>query len=245
MRVLLTALLLLCLLPAAAEAGLGTRLLERGDRGGDVRRLQAALSRLDAGRPARDGVYGPQTVRAVRRYERTRRLGVDGRVSPGQGRGMLRRIGWTVPPPTPPAAPSAVPPLPPGGLVHPVRGRLTVGDGFGDRGGRHAGVDLLADCGTPLVAASTGTVTMRGTGGRAGRYIAVTATDGTEWLYMHLRDVSVHTGDAVAAGAPVGTVGDTGNATACHLHLEQRPAPGRDAGAAPVDPAPLLRRAGG
>lgn len=238
MRLFALLLLLLVVAPvSAAQAALGTTRLDRGDRGSDVRRLQAALSRLDAGRVARDGVFGRETQRAVRRYERARRLQVDGAVSPGQGRGMLRRIGWTVPAPARQASPPAVTPA---GFAYPVVGRVTVGDGIGDRGGRHQGVDLLADCGTPLVAITAGTITMRGSSGAAGRHLGITAADGTEWLYMHLRDVVPHTGDAVAAATPVGTVGDTGNATACHLHLELRPAPGRNAGAAPVDPEPLL-----
>ncbi len=241
MRVLLSALILCCLLPATARAELGTDLLERGDRGGDVRRLQAALSRLHAGRVTRDGIFGSQTLRAVRRYERSRRLQVDGEVSPGQGRGMLRRIGWTVPPP-PAAGPATAPGPAATGFAYPIQGRTTVGDGFRDRGGRHQGVDLLAACGTPLIAISAGTVTMRDSGGKAGRHVAITAADGTEWLYMHLRDVVVHTGDQLAAGSPVGSVGDSGNATTCHLHLEQRPAPGRNAGAAAVDPETLLDR---
>jgi murein DD-endopeptidase MepM/ murein hydrolase activator NlpD len=115
------------------------------------------------------------------------------------------------------------------------------GDTFGTRGGRHEGVDLLADCGTSLVAIDAVTVTTRASSGAAGRHLILTQDDGREWIYMHLGQVAVHTGDRLAPGTVVGQVGRTGNATACHLHLELRPAPGRAGGAAPVDPEPFLR----
>jgi hypothetical protein len=51
-------------------------IVERGDRGPAVRRIQRAL-----GLPA-DGVFGPQTERAVRRFQRRRGLVADGVVGP-------------------------------------------------------------------------------------------------------------------------------------------------------------------
>lgn len=237
-RLTILTLLTTLAVPGVAGAALGQRPLERGDRGGDVKRLQAALARLHVERLSRDGVYGTRTQRAVRRYERRERLSTDGRVSTGQARGMLRRVGWTVPPP--PASSSSPHPPPPEGATFPVSGRVTWGDGFGDRGGAHDGIDLLSDCGTPLVAITEVTITARDSGGKAGRWLGLTDADGHEWIYMHMQDVTTHTGDVVDAGAPVGTVGQTGNATACHLHIELRPKPGRNGGAAPVDPARIL-----
>jgi hypothetical protein len=56
--------------------------VERGDRGDAVTRIQEAL-----GIPA-DGVFGPQTERAVKRFQREKGLVVDGIVGP-QTRGAL------------------------------------------------------------------------------------------------------------------------------------------------------------
>jgi peptidoglycan hydrolase-like protein with peptidoglycan-binding domain len=67
--------------PAAAEAAtFGERPLQRGSHGHDVRVLQKWLTNLGFA-TAVDGEYGPSTVRSVRRFERKRGLGVDGRIS--------------------------------------------------------------------------------------------------------------------------------------------------------------------
>jgi hypothetical protein len=64
---------------AASEEDL---MVERGDRGDAVRKIQSAL-----GIPA-DGIFGPQTERAVKRFQRRKGLLVDGVVGP-QTRGAL------------------------------------------------------------------------------------------------------------------------------------------------------------
>jgi hypothetical protein len=133
-------------------------------------------------------------------------------------------------------------------LVHdvfPVAGPHTYGDGFGaQRSGHvHEGQDVMAACGTPLLAVSAGTVKFVGTQSLAGNYIVISAQDGSaDYVYMHLRDPALFKkGAQVTTGEPIGFVGRTGDATACHLHFELWPAPGWYTGGHAVDPTPSLK----
>jgi hypothetical protein len=129
--------------------------------------------------------------------------------------------------------------------VFPVRGPHYYGEGparFG--GGRgHQGQDVFATCGTPVVAARGGTVQFRGYQSAAGNYLVIDAArTGIDYGYMHLRSAAlVKEGERVRTGQLVGYVGDTGDASACHLHFELWTAPGWYAGGSPYDPLPSLR----
>lgn len=84
-RALLAAAVLatvVALVPAGDAIAMPT--LESGDDGPAVRVLQRALNVKDA-----DGIFGPSTARAVRRFQRRHRLDVDGVV--GQGTWTLVR----------------------------------------------------------------------------------------------------------------------------------------------------------
>jgi murein DD-endopeptidase MepM/ murein hydrolase activator NlpD len=159
---------------------------------------------------------------------------------------QVRAKAPPTPAPTPPAAPApAVAPgaLPPG--VFPIRGAHTYGESasnlFTGRGG-HQGNDVFAACGTPLVAAQPATVTRSAFQSRAGNYVVLKADDGRGLAYMHLREASpLQKGQRVAAGQPVGTVGQTGRASGCHLHFELWTAPGWYEGGEPIDPRPQLK----
>ena len=110
-------------------------------------------------------------------------------------------------------------------------------------GGRgHKGQDVLANCGVPLVAALGGKVTFVSTQSRAGHYVVIQADDGTGQAYMHMRRPStLKKGDRVVAGQRIGEVGDTGAASACHLHFELWTAPGWYSGGEAIDPLPFLK----
>jgi murein DD-endopeptidase MepM/ murein hydrolase activator NlpD len=116
--------------------------------------------------------------------------------------------------------------------------------GAGRSGHTHQGQDTMAACGTPLVAARGGTVQYSGYQGAAGNYVVIdgkgTALD---FMYAHLAEPSpLQTGEAVRTGQPIGIVGDTGDATACHLHFEIWTAPGWYEGGSPIDPLPYLEK---
>jgi murein DD-endopeptidase MepM/ murein hydrolase activator NlpD len=112
----------------------------------------------------------------------------------------------------------------------PVRGPHSYGDGVGAPrvGHTHQGQDLPADCGTPLQAARGGHVQYEAYQSAAGNYIVI---DGKatrhDYVYMHMKRPSrLHKGDKVKTGQKIGKVGETGDATGCHLHFEEWGPPG-------------------
>ena len=130
----------------------------------------------------------------------------------------------------------------------PIRGRHVFGDGAnrfgaGRNGHVHEGQDVMAKCGLPLVAARGGTVKFAGYQGNAGNYIVINGqATGVDYAYMHLAQPALFKkGAVVHTGDQIGLVGDTGDATACHLHFEEWSAPGWYTGGRAFDPLPDLR----
>jgi murein DD-endopeptidase MepM/ murein hydrolase activator NlpD len=85
------------------------------------------------------------------------------------------------------------------------------------------GQDVMAACGTPLVAVRGGVVQYRGyQASGAGNYVVIDGRrDRHDYMYAHLRrPARVRQGHRVKTGQRIGVVGDTGDATACHLHFE-------------------------
>jgi len=92
----------------------------------------------------------------------------------------------------------------------------------------HNGVDIANKCGTPVVAAADGTITLvdsTGWNGGYGKDVIIKHPNGTETLYAHLQLISVSEGNGVEQGDVVGQMGDTGESTGCHLHFEVHNAP--------------------
>lgn len=58
--------------------------------------------------------------------------------------------------------------------------------------------------------------------GALGVQVLILASDNTYWRYCHMVEgsVQVSVGDMVTTASPVGRMGDTGNVTGVHLHLE-------------------------
>jgi murein DD-endopeptidase MepM/ murein hydrolase activator NlpD len=130
----------------------------------------------------------------------------------------------------------------PSGEAFPLAGPYEAGDGFG-AGRGHQGVDLLAECGIPVLAARSGVVQWSESGGAGGNMLVIDSDgDGSDLAYMHFQEVYAGEGDHVEAGEQLGLVGDTGSASTCHLHFEHWSAPGWYEGGVALDPAPLLAR---
>lgn len=225
-----------------------SRTLRTGARGTDVRAVQRVL--VDLGVPTpRHGIFTAGTAAKVKTWEAAAGVPADGVVEPAQARSM-RAASPEVRLSDGAAPPSTAAPAPPtdGSFVFPIRGPWKWGGastGFGDRGGKHQGIDVLSRCGTPLVAAEGGKVVQNRSQSAAGNYVIVRgAKTGVDHAYMHLKSPSpLKAGDTVATGAPVGVVGDTGNAEACLVHFEVWSAPGWYEGGKPRDPEPDLRAA--
>jgi murein DD-endopeptidase MepM/ murein hydrolase activator NlpD len=87
----------------------------------------------------------------------------------------------------------------------------------------HAGTDLGAPQGTPVVAAAKGEVVAADYWGGYGLIVVLRHEDNTqESRYAHLSDIFVRPGDKVEQGMVIGRVGSTGNSTGPHLHFEWR-----------------------
>ncbi len=109
--------------------------------------------------------------------------------------------------------------------IFPIDGRHDYWDGFG-AGRNHAGQDLGARCGTPLEAAEPGKISTKAFNGGGYGYYVVIDVKGSDrqLLYGHLKSqATVRQGEHVGTGERIGKVGDTGNASGCHLHFEYRP----------------------
>ena len=146
-------------------------------------------------------------------------------------------------------------------IIFPVLGKFRYGNDFGDAraNGRHEGIDIVAPRKALAVAAEAGTVKYHVTSARAGCMLYLHGDSGTTYLYVHLNNdlgatndnrgrcvpgiaypPGLKSGSRVAAGEPVGFVGDSGDADGIepHLHFEKHPNDG-----AAVNPFKDLNRA--
>ncbi len=86
----------------------------------------------------------------------------------------------------------------------------------------HAGIDLAAPSGTPIVATAAGVVASADWYGGYGLCVTVDHLNGYVTLYGHMSQITVSAGQQVLAGQPLGRVGSTGSSTGPHLHYELR-----------------------
>ncbi|MCP9911528.1 M23 family metallopeptidase [Cyanobium sp. BA20m-p-22] len=101
----------------------------------------------------------------------------------------------------------------------------------------HTGVDLAADEGTPVLAASAGRVLLVESISGYGTTVLLDHGAGLQTLYAHLLSTSVATGQRLNQGEVLGAVGMTGSASGPHLHFELRR---RGPSLLALDPTPHL-----
>jgi murein DD-endopeptidase MepM/ murein hydrolase activator NlpD len=117
----------------------------------------------------------------------------------------------------------------PGGMIYPLSIPSPITSLFGWRvhpitGDRrfHAGTDLGAAMGTPILAAATGQVEVADWVGGYGLTVILNHTSAQQTLYGHMSEIFVQPGQVVQQGTIIGQVGSTGNSTGPHLHFEVR-----------------------
>lgn len=229
--------------------------LQRGERGNEVRALQESLNQLGF-RDAQGGtletnsaIYGQRTAEAVRSFQQANGLEPSGKADERTREAITAQQARPAGERNQPAEPQA---RGNGGTAWPTPGNDQINradkprEGHGEfgtprSGGRtHGGIDIQGNVGDPVVAFAGGKVSVSPNNGAAGNTVRITHDDGSVTKYFHLDRFSVRDGARVEAGEQVGTMGRTGNTPAkgdTHLHFELW----RDG--RKIDPLPELRAA--
>ena len=101
---------------------------------------------------------------------------------------------------------------------------VVISSAYGKRWGRaHEGIDLAAPKGTPVFAAREGIVLYASDKlGGYGKMVVLQHQGDLLTAYAHNSSLLVREGDRVRAGQMIARVGQTGRASAPHLHFEVR-----------------------
>jgi murein DD-endopeptidase MepM/ murein hydrolase activator NlpD len=105
----------------------------------------------------------------------------------------------------------------------------------------HAGQDLVAPLGTPVLAMLPGHVVLLEELDGYGLTVVLDHGRGWQTLYAHLQTATVQLGDYLPAATSLGQVGQSGRASGPHLHVELRRREGDRMLA--LDPTPLIVQA--
>lgn len=239
-------------LPGQRDA-LADGVLQRGERGNEVRALQESLNALGF-RDAKgeqlethSAIYGQRTAEAVASFQRANGLEPSGKADERTREALTAQHAL---PEHERHQAGATPARGGGGATWPAPGNSQINqadkphEGRGEfgtprSGGRtHGGIDIQGNVGDPVVAFAGGKVSVSPNNGAAGNTVRITHDDGSVTKYFHLDGFSVRNGQRVEAGDQIGTMGRTGNTPAkgdTHLHFELW----RDG--RKVDPLPELR----
>lgn len=210
------------------------------ERGPRVVALQKALMRAGITVPGgADGIFGSQTLGAVRRFQQARGLPATGKVDAATAKALGLTAAEKAPKPAPAPVRLQARPIAGGSCWYADTWQANRG------GGRvHLGVDIGAPEGTPLRAVVSGRITYvvhDQPGSLAGNGLKITTADGTYFFYAHLSGFAkgIKPGVSVKAGQVIGYVGSTGNAGIAHLHLEIHPG-----GDSAINPYPIIKAFG-
>ena len=109
-------------------------------------------------------------------------------------------------------------------FINPISGVIT--SRFGAisriRSSAHTGLDIGASIGTPISAAASGTVAFSGWKNAYGKMITIDHGNGVVTYYAHCSALYKNVGEHVNQGDIIAAVGNTGNSTGPHLHIEVR-----------------------
>jgi len=84
----------------------------------------------------------------------------------------------------------------------------------------HAGIDLVAPIGSAVLAVADGKVLETGYDTVYGNYIFIDHQNGYKSFYAHLQSISIQKTTLVTSGSIIGKLGNSGQSTGAHLHLE-------------------------
>lgn len=106
-----------------------------------------------------------------------------------------------------------------GSTVLPATGQIT--STYGPRWGSiHYGLDIANSIGTPIVTPLDGEIISAGPASGFGLWVRVRHDSGTVTVYGHINEALVSVGERVDAGEQIATIGNRGESTGPHLHLE-------------------------